>query len=121
MKYATLLTNIKRGLDVMYFIASESDKSVISDTLYEPSKCGSFRTLYHNVTIDRDLTKGAEIRIEIVDEKNPIIRFYKTVFNNDNMAIRYQYLFGVTTQNKCIAEIIGGICQTMDIIVNHYC
>ena len=121
MKYQTLLTNIKRGLNVMYFITKESDKSVINDIVYEPSEGGSFRTLLHNVTIDTDLTKGAEIKIEISDEKDPVIRFYKTVLNDDNMAIRYQYLFGVCTYKKCIAEIIAEIYQTMDIIVNHYC
>ena len=121
MKYENLLTNVKKGLNVMYFITKESDKSVINDTLYKPSSCCSFRTLYHNVTIDTDLTKGTEIKIEIIDEKDPVIRFYKTVLNDDGVAIRYQYISGVCTVRKCIAEIIAEIYQTMDIIVNHYC
>lgn len=122
MKYQTLLTNIKRGLNVMYFITRESDKSVINDNVYDTGKIGgSKRILYHNVTIDTDLTNDVEIKIEIIDEKDPIIRFYRTITNDDNIAIRYEYLFGVCTYKKCIAEIIAEIYQTMDIITNHYC
>ena len=118
MNYTSLLKNVKVALNIMYFITSESDKSVISDTVYEPSKCGSFRILTHNVTIDRDFTKGCEIKVEI--EENTI-RFYKTIFNSDNMAIRYQYLFDVDCTRKSCAEIVAHVLHTMTIIVEHYC
>lgn len=121
MKYENLLTNIKKGLNVMYFITKEADKSVIDENIYKPSKCSSSRILYHNITIDTELTKGTEIKIEIANEKDPIIRFYKTMLNDEGTAIRYQYLFGVCTYRKCIAEIIAEIYQTMNIIVNYYC
>lgn len=118
MKYETLLKNVKVALNIMYFITSESSKSVIVDTVYMPSKCGSFRSLAHNVTIDRDYTKGCEIRVEIEENQ---IRFYKTIFNDDNMAIRYQYLFGVDCNCKSCAEIVAHVLHTMSIIVEHYC
>jgi DNA gyrase/topoisomerase IV subunit A len=78
MKYTTLLTNIKRGLNVMYFITKESDKSVISDDVFDVGRIsGSKRILYHNVTIDTDLTNNIEIKIEIIDELNEKLAFIK--------------------------------------------
>lgn len=47
MKYQTLLTNIKRGLNVMYFITRESGKSVINDEVFDNGRINGMLTDYN--------------------------------------------------------------------------